>query len=253
MASPASNAIYNRRGVYILGCLVIVCVFLVNYTKISSNVRSWNNEASINRTKVIFNKQSIQNSTISSYMIKKFVANNTISNKTTTQNETQATSVSPIGNNTITIVVQLRGEMANNLLSIGSGFVTQKILSEKYGIHNTKLVLRHQSKPKWVHGMTDIKNCFPNLRQFDFSLGNTPEFDERKKQQESWLGKKNSSKLILNFRDTGSKLMEGLEYLVGLKPPPASIITNQGNISIPFFLYRVLCERYVDRSILFGY
>ena len=95
---------------------------------------------------------------------------------------------------TATIVIQLSGELANNLHHIAHGIGLQQLAKDKYGI-DANLVLRHfvgpnnrAPKPKWKAARDDIRQCFPTLAQWDITRGNSKDFDQRKRLQEQWLG-----------------------------------------------------------------
>mmetsp|Transcript_12310 Transcript_12310/g.18055 ORF Transcript_12310/g.18055 Transcript_12310/m.18055 type:complete len:387 (+) Transcript_12310:96-1256(+) len=97
---------------------------------------------------------------------------------------------------TITIVVQLGGEMGNHLSRIAFGYALKWILRDDYHIPSSRIILRHQDNSKWSKTQQSMQRCFPNLRKLDFSKGNTNEFDQRWKQQEGLLGKNNSASLL---------------------------------------------------------
>lgn len=75
-----------------------------------------------------------------------------------------------------TIVVQLSGEMGNNMCKLAQGHALSQWLKELTGLP-TELVLRHQDASKWIGAAKDMRQCFPAFRHADFEQGNTPEFD----------------------------------------------------------------------------
>jgi hypothetical protein len=87
-----------------------------------------------------------------------------------------------------TIVIQLMGEMGNNLHKISHGLGLQ-IRASQNNI-TTNLVLKHQNHKKWYSASQNIKKCFTKLRDFDFSAGNRAEMRERELAQKLWLGAK---------------------------------------------------------------
>lgn len=115
-----------------------------------------------------------------------------------------------------TIVVQLSGEMGNHLHKIAFGRMLQIRLLEKYAIR-TKLVMRHQDRGgKWVRAGRDTIQCFPNLRHYDLSLGNSPEFQTRAYQQRMWLGPQNASRLNLPHLASNDLTNDSLSYFAEL-------------------------------------
>jgi hypothetical protein len=116
-----------------------------------------------------------------------------------------------------TIIIQLRGEMGNNLQKIAYGYGVAWWLDDMFASnqqeqqqeqeqqesqsqphpeaevpltpHHSNLVLRHLKKSKWVGARQDIYQCFPHLRQHAFELGNTHAklIANRRLQQDEWF------------------------------------------------------------------
>jgi hypothetical protein len=86
-----------------------------------------------------------------------------------------------------TIVVELSGEMGNHLSKLAHGFGLSLWLQREYGVQ-TKIVLRHQEKPKWLTARDALQQCFPVSRTWDFQQGNTAEIDLQRVRQTEWLG-----------------------------------------------------------------
>lgn len=75
-----------------------------------------------------------------------------------------------------TIVAYVRGEMGNHLMIIAQSFAA-KLMAKEFGI-NAEIVMRHQtSRTVWTRVKDELKQCFPNLRHFNFSEANTELFD----------------------------------------------------------------------------
>lgn len=108
-------------------------------------------------------------------------------NRTQTVTDTNAatTTMTDGSNETLSILVQLSGEMGNNLDKIGHGICLQEWLREEFNTHST-LYLRHQTVPKWVKGYRNLNKCFPWTRQFDFSAGNTLSIDNLLSDPPDW-------------------------------------------------------------------
>ena len=109
----------------------------------------------------------------------------------TSDNTTDIQSSGPSRSNSssdqpLTIVVQLSGELGNQVLKMGEGFCIKRMVETKLGI-KTEIKLRHQDLSKWKRAMEATKAVFPNTRGLDFEEANTKEFDEARSVQKSWL------------------------------------------------------------------
>jgi hypothetical protein len=161
----------------------------------------------------------------------------------------------------ISIVVQLSGEMGNNLQKIAFGRALQNLAQERYQM-DTHLVFRHQDRvAKWIRAKQDIQQCFPHLRHYDFELGNSAEFEKRRLQQVHWLGNEASQWLQLPNGVNSSQTDKGLDYLHRLvvnqtqtddstnTTTMMDLPPNDANISLPFiyslsFVGDSLIDRY---------
>jgi hypothetical protein len=135
----------------------------------------------------------------------------------------------------ITIVVQLSGEMGNNVAKIATGKGLQLWAQRQYGIA-TDLVLRHQEHSKWIGAMRDTKKCFPKLRGFDFTLGNGRNYNERTAQQDQLLGAKSALLRLTTARV--EDIEETLSTLRGILQSETNVTVqgNSSNITLPFLL-----------------
>lgn len=70
-----------------------------------------------------------------------------------------------------TVVAQLSGEMCNNIGFIAYAHAIAIELLENHSIH-TRIVLRHQERPKWKRAAQAVRKCFPKARNWDFEEGN---------------------------------------------------------------------------------
>jgi hypothetical protein len=165
----------------------------------------------------------------------------------------------------ISIVVQLSGEMGNNLHKIAFGRALQNLLFQRYQM-DTQLVFRRQERGgKWVFARKDIQQCFPNLRDFDFVLGNSDEFDERRRQQANWLKDREAFQLLELPNGINASLVDkGLEYLHRLVANQTTDRTTMelppnANISLPFIYsqafvnYSLIDQFYNDFRELFAF
>lgn len=118
-----------------------------------------------------------------------------------------------------TIVVQLSGEMANNLHHIAHGVSLQLMALEEFGI-DCNLVLRHHEgpnnrapRPKWKSARDHIQQCFPNLTSWNFGEGNNNIFLERQNLQKVWLeGRADHLFGLVNSQNI-SEIRRGLTFL----------------------------------------
>jgi hypothetical protein len=141
--------------------------------------------------------------------------NQTLTSNNTIPTSQQGDDVTGTRFKPVSIVVQLSGELGNHLHKIAFGRAIQNLAKELYNIE-TQLVLQHQFRGgKWVSAMHDIKECFPNLRHFDFELGNSPEFFSRETQQQQWL-RQQHQKLVFPNEVSESSINEGLAHLNNL-------------------------------------
>lgn len=97
-------------------------------------------------------------------------------------------------NVTATLVIQVRGEMGNNLQKIAHGYglkwYAQEFLKPSQLV-DFQLRISHKKKHgnKAKLAQNDIESCFVNLRNFDnnFLNGNDPQFLKYQKSQTQWL------------------------------------------------------------------
>ena len=111
---------------------------------------------------------------------------------------------------TISLIVRLRGEMANLLsqLVFAKGiqwWVEDHSNSEFNGlVTSLELIGERQSGSKWKRGVEPLQKCFPNLRDMRFEGGRWDEdFQIRKDQQRNWVGDENHrTKLLIDRGDS---------------------------------------------------
>ena len=118
-----------------------------------------------------------------------------------------------------TIIIQLSGEMGNNIQHIAHGIGLQ-LWAREMGIA-TNLLLRHHvgpnnraPRPKWKSARDDIRQCFPNLKDWHFAAGNTKEYDRRKSQQHAWLGGRADQLIGMINAQTPEEIERGLTFFI---------------------------------------
>ena len=135
----------------------------------------------------------------------------------------------------LTIVVQLMGEMGNNLGKIACGICLQEYLKQDFDTPS-KIVLRHQDHPKWIRGYHNLVKCFPWTRQFDFGAANTPSFKDFQQNAASldWWA-------TMEQVNHESTRQPALQHIVNLRRNNSGAtlnvtLTNGERISDPFIL-----------------
>jgi hypothetical protein len=145
-----------------------------------------------------------------------------------------------------TIVVQLSGEMGNNLSKIAHGHALSLWLKREFGLEAT-VILRHQTHPKWVRARQSVQKCFPVTRSYNFSAANTPEFDNSYRQQSAWLG---SSLDGININESFN-VSKALQLFTQLNHSgeEQQLDDGNGNISLPFLYADLLvsCDLFMDK------
>lgn len=155
----------------------------------------------------------------------------------------------PISNGTI--VVQLSGEMGNNLHKLAFARGLQLMAKSDYNL-DLQLILRHQDHSKWKSARRNLQKCFPNLRQLDFGAGNTREFDDKKLEQRLWLGTRANSLLLRgNDQESMTQVLENLKNIVSqrhdspLPPRSDSLRASIKMIALPYVLSDVMVDWHI--------
>lgn len=149
-----------------------------------------------------------------------------------------------------TIVVQLSGEMGNQLSKIAHGHALLLWLKREFRLDAT-IVLRHQEKrKKWIPARENVQKCFPATRSYDFSAANTLEFDNRFQVQSAWLGSSldaiNDPESVANDVSRALQLFAQFNRSAEVHEQHSS---SNSNISLPF-LYSdllVMDDLFMDR------
>jgi hypothetical protein len=157
-----------------------------------------------------------------------------------------------VSNSNGTIVVQLSGEMGNNLHKLAFGRGLQLMAKDDYNL-DLHLVLRHQNEPKWISAKRNLQKCFPNLRRLNFSAGNSKEYADRQIEQTLWLGgnKAAADGLVLQGNDETSmtNVLDQIQSILQSHPPPELDNNFRSKIRLPF----VFADNMVDWHILDRY
>lgn len=162
----------------------------------------------------------------------------TIENATQAENNGTVT-LTPLGiaDNPVSLIIQLSGEMGNQLSKLAWGYGMKWWLEDDYNI-TTKVVLRHQDHSKWIGAAASVKRCFPKLRVMDFEEANTEEFNAIRALQDKWVGKE--KKTLLNprggnfeFKPWILKCLDALKEAIESPDRPSP--PENSNFTLPFF------------------
>jgi hypothetical protein len=144
---------------------------------------------------------------------------------------------------TITILLQLKGELGNHLSVIANARVTQILASKLYPHLSFQFIGQHQSQKndrRWIRVREELHRCFPVLSDFVMDGGvHDPNFDAVSKQQTAWLNKR-QAKLLQNPREEGLALLQRLlayqERGAAPKLVPSNSTNGKYNYSLPFLV-----------------
>jgi hypothetical protein len=146
--------------------------------------------------------------------------------------------------NVLHIVIQLVGEMGNQLCRLAYAYGLKWMLEEDYQA-SSKIILRHQPSEKWIRARKSVVTCFPKMRHLDFSEAFTQEFKTQLAKQNSMIG--NTTLFAKNCR-TENCIRSKLETLLDIQN---QFINNfyanpiNAKISLPFL--------YVETMAVLGY
>jgi hypothetical protein len=156
-----------------------------------------------------------------------------------------------------TIVVFLTGHFGNYISGIAHAKGLQLSLLKEYGIR-ADLALFHDQNPRvWKRVRRELQLCFPNLRPLDFAKANGPEYQERARQQNEWLGTQQRRRLssinqainppyalvgVINE----TNVMAGLQhYHELLTDPTRPNIPANANLAVPFLFSTTFSSSFV--------
>lgn len=138
-----------------------------------------------------------------------------------------------------TIVVQLSGEMGNNLHKLAFAKALQWMGEDLHGIR-LNLVLRHQDHSKWLSAKKNLQECFPSLRELNFKAGNGPHYTERLLEQKLLLGGEDSNTLEVqgSSESNMTSVLHHLNHILQTKRIQQSSSTSSSvdTIHVPFIL-----------------
>ena len=111
----------------------------------------------------------------------------------------------------ITLIVQLRGELGNQLSVLANARITQLLARAKYPHIHMHLVGQHQYDTKWTRGRDVLIQCFNAFTDFDFEGGtHNEEFRIVQNLQQAWLNvaERNQLSNVRSFHFLDSLLLQ---------------------------------------------
>ena len=153
-------------------------------------------------------------------------------NVTSVSSNSSRTNVnSAASNSTIYIITQLQGEWGNHLNKISVGKVIQLYLRDKHGLHNTQLIIRLQSghPDKWGKIVPVLKECFPVMREWDFTQGFEAKFEELRKQARNFTS-------VYFGKETKLDVMNEMEFST-LMDDAASMFKSNNDHHVPRVIF----------------
>jgi hypothetical protein len=153
-----------------------------------------------------------------------------------------------------TIVVQLSGEMGNNLHKIAFARGLQ-IQAMERGVL-TNMILRHMDgdDSKWKRARSFISRCFPNLSHLDFEAGNSVRYKDLILQQKIlFAGSASGLKLNGKSDDEVARVLDHLRMLVMMNvtipfDETAGVLHHDAGIYLPFLIADIMVDHeYLDR------
>lgn len=143
-----------------------------------------------------------------------------------------------------TIVIELINQLGNHLAGIAAGRGLQLWLKEEYGIDTVLLLRNSKLSRKLKDTAIEVHQCFPNLRQLNFTQGNSLRYDQTLSRQIELLGGLHQK--VLHVKSTGtSDLLRSLSTLSNVRKWNNLTIDRKDDeeesngITIPFLLVEV--------------
>lgn len=148
-----------------------------------------------------------------------------------------------------TFVIQVRGEMGNNLQRIAHGHALKWYAEEKFQF-SPQLLIRHLKKPKWRIARSDIYQCFPLLRSLDYEGALQPKFVRIQKGHPPWLahqGDEWTEKLSLVKEESHRNITLGLTAMKDLTMLPSRPYSEYPIVVLGGPMRNTLIDKYYQR------
>jgi hypothetical protein len=137
---------------------------------------------------------------------------------------------------TITIIVQVSGELANNLHHIAHGLGLKYWAFDEYGI-SSNVIVHHGQNKKWIKAKQDIDQCFPILSstiEWKSSFNNQP-FESMVELQNRWLGEQHHYLTgLINSQNNVTETELGLQFLSKIIKDPERPFLDSQTYQLPY-------------------
>lgn len=137
---------------------------------------------------------------------------------TKTSVEEENSSLLPSTRN-ISILVELTGELGNQLNYIAHGRAIQTMLWQDHGVASHLVLRRNSNEEKYQRTQRQIKRCFPNLRSLNFHGPGSSSITSQKtldRIQSTFLGPDQSKSLFMNVGSSFDTTQKSIHNLVDL-------------------------------------
>eukprot|EP00529_Nitzschia_sp_RCC80_P019232 CAMPEP_0113447878 /NCGR_PEP_ID=MMETSP0014_2-20120614/4469_1 /TAXON_ID=2857 /ORGANISM="Nitzschia sp." /LENGTH=516 /DNA_ID=CAMNT_0000339055 /DNA_START=282 /DNA_END=1832 /DNA_ORIENTATION=- /assembly_acc=CAM_ASM_000159 len=151
----------------------------------------------------------------------------------------------------VSVVVSLSGELGNNLHHLAHGIGLQEWLRQEFDVESN-IVIRHHKVGKWKKAYDDIQTCFPILAKWDFTAGNSKEFDRSEKLQKEWLKERHDEVIALVNSGNLTNVRQGLYRLaknILHDTTRPNITTTTTTLRVPFIVSLTILDAFpvIDR------
>mmetsp|Transcript_45114 Transcript_45114/g.109777 ORF Transcript_45114/g.109777 Transcript_45114/m.109777 type:complete len:604 (+) Transcript_45114:185-1996(+) len=151
----------------------------------------------------------------------------------------------------VSVVVSLSGELGNNLHHLAHGIGLQEWLRQEFDVESN-IVIRHHKVGKWKKAYDDIQTCFPILAEWDFTAGNSKQFDRLEKLQKEWLNDRHDQVIALVNSGNLTNVRQGLYRLaknILHDTTRPNITTTTTTLRVPFIVSLTILDAFpvIDR------
>jgi hypothetical protein len=179
-------------------------------------------------------------------------------NSSTNNNDVSNNNNGTIISISIPIIVDLTGELGNQLHHLAHGRAIQSMLWQQYGGIASHIIPRRVSNgDKYMKTQRQLKQCFPNLRPLTFygpGTSTAPKQTELDRAQQAWLGTEAAAPLVLHRGSGYNETLQGLDALMEILRDDNTVlqatkpILSSSIISLPFLHTKSMTNRdFMDR------
>lgn len=237
---PNNTSKWSRRKILVLYLLPVILVSFIGIFVIQEQLAllAWTTRTSIASSSFAVQQQLHNRSIVGTQASQDVIQDRSLDDDS--KNQTNIQLLQPETRKNATIVLQLSGEMGNNLGKFAYGYGLQLLLQEEFQL-NTELWLRHQiGVTKWKRARSSLQRCFPLFQNMDFEKANTEEFLDAKAIKDEWLGPDVHSKIMSGKpKEVSLELKKFVELFTSDSQPNGTY--SNSSISMPFL--------YADRMV----